>query len=775
MIDHKNKTKEELLLLFQELEQENISLKSLYQKETTVHMQVEKELRLSEEKYRLLAELSPEMIYLIDQKGNILYINSVAAAPLHLDAYKVIGMHLTEIFPPAIAQEHLVKINKVFETKQNFQEEIEETFPSGKIWIDVRLSPLINGHGNVIAVLGLSNDITARKRAEEKSRKLSKAVEQSPASIVITDINGDIEYVNPKFVEITGYTYQEAIGKNPRILKSGFTTDEEYLNLWRIISSGGTWEGEFRNKKKNGEFYWESSKISPIMNDSGIISNYVAVKEDITGRKQIEEALSKSEMRFKTMFSDAPLGIAMIDSVTGKINEMNQMFAKIAGGTVSEMADIDWISITHPDDIQLDLDNMALLVKGEINGFQMEKRYIRPDGSIVWINMTISHLIKEENMPLRHLCMIEDITERKESAELIEMLKKSIDVIPEGAYWMDIDLNFVYINEAGSKSLGYSNEELIGKSVMKVNPSVTPDGIVKLRELLISKGISKDETIHRRKDGSEFPVEISTTYVKYENKEIFCGIAIDITERKKAEKEIILKNEELGKINAEKDKFFSILAHDLRSPFNGFLGLTDIIATELHGMTLDEIQEIALMLNKSATNLYTLLGNLLEWSRIQRGLISVNPESFLLLPKISDSLKLIIESAQNKEIKLNFDIPEDFKVFTDANILEVIIRNLTNNAVKFTPKGGSINVAAKSTTDNFVQISIKDTGIGMNKQMIDDLFKLNVDTRRTGTGGEASTGLGLIICKDLIEIIGGRLWIESQEGKGCEFHFAISN
>ena len=895
MIDYKYKTREELITMLQELEQENISLQAIHNKESIDLKQIDNELLLSEEKYRLLAELSPEMIYLIDKEGYLLYCNSAAAAVLNLEPEILKGKHLTEIFPPEIAKSHLAQINDVFKNRQKIFREIEEPFSVGNVWIDVRLSPLLDEKGDVVVVLGLSNDITMRKREEKKLRE--------------------------------------------------------------------------------------------------------------------------SQMLFKTMVNDAPLGIALIDSITGKIYEVNSMFAKIAGRSLAEMAKIDLITITHPDDIYKDLHNMSLLVKGEINEFQLEKRYIRPDGFIVWISMTVSHLIKEEGLPLRHLCMIEDITERKKSEELIEMLKKSIDIIPVGAYWLNIDFNFVYINEAGCQLLGYSNEELIGKSLMKVNPSVTMEVINQLRELLIRDGLYKNESIHRRKDGYEFPVEISTTYVRYADKEFFCGIATDITERKRAneelrekskysrnlieasldplvtisnlgkitdvnhstekvtgiprdqligsdfsdyftdpvkaregynqvfklgfvrdyplsikhlngqitdvlynaslyqnedgttagvfaaarditdrkrieesllksernaralldampdlmfkinsegvfldykaekenlayqsesiiglkvrdimplefaelveqnmrqvfqsgdmqlfeynlrlpikgvrefearmvgcsvdevvivvrditerkrtELEIVVKNEELHRINAEKDKFFSILAHDLRGPFNGFLGLTEIIAKELHHMTLDEIQELAFSLNNSAMNLYNLLGNLLEWSRIQRGLIHTNPVSFLLLPRISESLTLIVEAAAKKKIDFMIDVSKDIIVFTDPNSLEGIIRNLANNAVKFTPKGGNVIVSTNSIRDNFVEVSVMDSGIGMSKQMIDDLFRLDANTSRNGTENEPSTGLGLIICKDLIEKLGGELHIESEEGKGSEFRFTI--
>jgi PAS domain S-box-containing protein len=175
------------------------------------------------------------------------------------------------------------KISKIFELR------IIQTDGSIK-WIQNNIVPIIKDN-NICKLKGAFIDITERKQAEEKTRILSTAVEQSDSSIVITDKNGDIEYVNPAFYKVTGYTYQEALGKNPRILKSGVTTENEYSNLWKTISSGSVWKGEFSNKKKNGELYWESASISPILNESGEISHYVAVKEDITERKQAEELL----------------------------------------------------------------------------------------------------------------------------------------------------------------------------------------------------------------------------------------------------------------------------------------------------------------------------------------------------------------------------------------------------------------------------------------------------------------------------------------------------
>jgi signal transduction histidine kinase len=237
--------------------------------------------------------------------------------------------------------------------------------------------------------------------------------------------------------------------------------------------------------------------------------------------------------------------------------------------------------------------------------------------------------------------------------------------------------------------------------------------------------------------------------------------------------ELGAENAELSKQVAENDKFFSIIAHDLRSPFNAFLGLTQLMAEELHSLSPDEIQEIAVSLRNSATNLYRLLENLLEWSRIQRGLTHIIPESHNLLRKIDESVQSIIESANNKKISIEYDIPKELSVYTDGNMLAGIIRNLVSNAVKFTPKGGDIKISAKSVPDNQVEISIQDSGIGMDKDIIDNLFRHDVNTNRKGTEGESSTGLGLIICRDFIERQGGKLKVESEKGSGSRFYFCL--
>lgn len=242
---------------------------------------------------------------------------------------------------------------------------------------------------------------------------------------------------------------------------------------------------------------------------------------------------------------------------------------------------------------------------------------------------------------------------------------------------------------------------------------------------------------------------------------------------KRTEEEMKLKNEKLLKLNAEKDKIFSIIAHDLRSPFNSLLGLTQIMVEELPNLTKDEIRKIAVSMRNSATNLFHLLENLLYWARMQQGLIPSSPESVRLRPIVDEGIAIVLESAQNKGIEIAYDIPDDIEVFADNRMLQTVIRNLVSNAVKFTPKAGNVSLSAKATDDKSIEISIKDSGIGMSSAIIDKLFQLDIQINRKGTEGEPSTGLGLLLCKEFIEKLGGKIWVESEEGKGSVFYFTI--
>jgi ligand-binding sensor domain-containing protein/signal transduction histidine kinase len=274
------------------------------------------------------------------------------------------------------------------------------------------------------------------------------------------------------------------------------------------------------------------------------------------------------------------------------------------------------------------------------------------------------------------------------------------------------------------------------------------------------------------KDGRTFERISKPMYIGSEPKGRVWSFT-DITERLRSEAEIKQKSEQLLKLNAEKDKFFSIISHDLRSPFCGFIGLTELLSEELPNLTMAQVQDIAVGLCKSATNLYRLLENLLEWSRMQQGSIPFDPKVIQIRSIVDECIAMVMEPAKSKDIDLTYNIPDDLKVIADINMVQTVIRNLVSNAIKFTSKGGRISVSAKATGDKNCEISIQDTGIGMTSEMVNNLFRLDVKTNRKGTEGEPSSGLGLLLCKEFIEKQGGKIWVESQEGNGSEFKFTL--
>ncbi|MCK9639953.1 MAG: ATP-binding protein [Prolixibacteraceae bacterium] len=270
-------------------------------------------------------------------------------------------------------------------------------------------------------------------------------------------------------------------------------------------------------------------------------------------------------------------------------------------------------------------------------------------------------------------------------------------------------------------------------------------------------------------DRKNAELNIQNEKIKSQRDEIRTQLEINVLKSE----EIEAKNNELTELNATKDKFFSIIAHDLRSPFSSFMGLTQIMAEELPRFSMTELQEIAVSLKNSASNLFSLLENLLSWAKLQQGSIPFKPENVQIRSITDPLMAMMVESAKNKGIELVDNIPANLAVFADSNMLQTIIRNLISNALKFTSKGGTIKVSAKSITSDMVEVSVEDKGIGMTKVMIDNLFRLEINTSRLGTEGETSTGLGLILCKEFIEVHGGKLRVESEIGKGSIFCFTL--
>jgi signal transduction histidine kinase len=393
-----------------------------------------------------------------------------------------------------------------------------------------------------------------------------------------------------------------------------------------------------------------------------------------------------------------------------------------------------------------------------------------------------SHYSEVDTLKLNHELEVHQIELEMQNEELmharstaLEAAEKYIglyDFAPSGLFTLSREGKILELNLRGSQMLG-KERSLLKNSMFEYFISENTKTIFKLFLCNVFNGKVNESCEVSLSIKANLPVIVHINGSTNENGEQCLMTAIDITYRKQIEAELKLKNEELMELNAEKDRFFSIIAHDMRGPFSSLLGLTQMMVDELPVRSQDEIQKIAINMRNSAKNLFHLLENLLEWSRLKTGAMTYNPELFLLKQIAAESLEPVIDSAIKKEIKIVYDVPETLTVFADANMLAALFRNFVSNAVKFTPKGGIVIIEAKSLGNGWIEVIVKDMGIGMNSKILDDLFHIDKKANRLGTEGEPSSGLGLIICREFVEKHGGKIGIESAEGRGSTFRFTL--
>ncbi|HNW55106.1 MAG TPA: HAMP domain-containing sensor histidine kinase, partial [Bacteroidales bacterium] len=246
----------------------------------------------------------------------------------------------------------------------------------------------------------------------------------------------------------------------------------------------------------------------------------------------------------------------------------------------------------------------------------------------------------------------------------------------------------------------------------------------------------------------------------------------EMKEREKAEQHLARSNQDLALLNRDKDKLFSVLAHDLRSPLGSMMNLTSLLAENIHDFDEAELLEIIGTLNKSATQTFQLFNDLLAWSAVQMGRGEREKELFQVFELVSETVIILAAEANRKQVRINLVIDKSLEAFADKFAIQTVVRNLLSNAIKFTPAEGIITIEAEAVKDT-VRISVNDTGIGISKEKQKKLFRVDEVSSSPGTEGEKGTGFGLLLCKDLVERNGGKIWLESEKGKGSRFHFTL--
>jgi PAS domain S-box-containing protein len=670
---------------------------------------------LEKTKYKNLLSGLDEGVFGVDINGKCIFINDSALKQLGLEHSDYENKNFVKMIYN-VSNDDIGKndncniCNTIRDGKQKSFEEVFYRKDGSGFDVDVIISPIIEDeivNGAIVAF----RDITNSKQTFDEIRKLHRAVEQSPVSIVITNLDGNIVYVNPKFEETTGYTFDEVKMQNPRILQSGLMPSELYKEMWDQLLDKQQWRGILQNKKKDGTIYWESANISPILNSKNEVTHYLGIKEDITASKYAEDRLHKFAQDLEWSNWELTTEIEAKKQIEKKLLENERKLQRII-----EIIPVG-INITDMEGNILDANIASEKILGINREDQLKKnqsdddwKIIRPDGS---------------EMPPDEFASVRAMKENKYVKDVVMGVKRGVDDIT----WINVSAMPLDIE---------------GLGVVIAYIDITTIILTEIELKTINENLYFNQ-------------------LSLEENQYLLNNTIEELEKSK---------HELLEINSTKDKFFSIIAHDLRSPFSGFLGLTKIMSEEIYNISMREVQEYAQTLQESAENLYKLLENLLEWSILQKGNKAFYPEYVNLNFIVKNNFEIYKAKANDKKLKIEYDIDRSIGVFADNNMLNGILRNLISNAGKFTPENGTISVSALDLGE-FVQISVKDTGIGMPEEILQNVFIMGEKTSRIGTAGESSTGLGLILVKEYVERNNGKIWAESEEGLGSTFHFTL--
>ncbi|MFV8393351.1 PAS domain S-box protein [Flavobacterium sp. LB2P6] len=573
--------------------------------------------------------------------------------------------------------------------------------------------------------------------------------------------------VNEAWKSTLGYSVDDLIGKPFEKFLHPDDIEQTAIKFTNVVQGQEVINFINRYLCKDGSYKWLEWK-GKINEKNNRIYN---VARDVTIQKQLEIELLSSKEIYHQIFYSNPNPMWIFDLETLAFIEVNQTTIDQYGYTKEEFLSMTLKDITPEEDIPLLLIS-AVKAISEYNADQELWRHITKNGEILFAELSAKSMIYEGKKA--RSVIINNITKRVEAEKALFESETKYRTLTENSNDLimrfDREYRHLYANSATMLYFGMQADIFLGKTHEELG---FPEADykywdAKIEEVFVTGKAIKDViTINDGKTHVDW--SLVPEFDKNGNVITVLSFSRDITEVIKIQLELKESEKNLKLRNAEKDKFFSIIAHDLRSPFNGFLGLTDLLVNDLSSLESEEIESFAFKMNKSAYSLFSLLENLLEWSQMQNGLIKYNPTIINLNDEISFILDTMEESFKGKAIKLSKNILLETTILGDKHMLNAVFRNLISNAFKFTPSGGSIEILSRVDTENNLEISIKDSGIGMSEKIIENLFSLSEKINRKGTDNEESSGLGLLLVKEYLDKHNGKTSVCSQVGVGSTF------
>jgi len=492
-------------------------------------------------------------------------------------------------------------------------------------------------------------------------------------------------------------------------------------------------------------------------------------------RRELERAnnaLRESEERFRLIVDEAPIGMALV-ALDGRFVRVNRMLCELTGYPPDEMVKLTYQDITHPDDLDVDVALGRQLVDGEIPRFQVEKRYIRKDESIIDILLSVSLLRDSRRTPVYYISQMQDISERKRVEEALRLSEAKfagmVSIAADAIISVDPDQRITIFNRGAEDIFGYDRSEMIGAQLERLIPQRFREPH---REHFIrfaaGKAAARRMALHQpvfglRKNGEEFPAEASIAKVDVGDAAFFFVVLRDITDRNRAEVA-------LQRAVTARDDVLRVVAHDLRNPLSTILLQTS--AMERLGPEPERRDPQArVVIARAAARMNRLIQDLLDVALAEAGQLTVEPTRVSAEQLARDAFETQVSLAAGANIELELDVAQDLgEISGDRNRLLQVFENLIGNAIRYTKRGGRITLRARSV-DGDVEFSVADTGTGIPPEALPHVFdrfwQATAEDRRSGAG------LGLSITKGIVEAHGGHIRVESQIGRGSTFIFTI--
>ena len=637
------------------------------------------------------------------------------------------------------------------------------------------------------------NDLLKQKRLlqllKDDNQLFDELLTNSKESIVLIDKNYQICEWNAGTETITDIPKEDIIGKN-------FIEIIEFL--LPKVSKNIKLKDFIRNALQNA-FYKQNLRlldkslylgISNTKNEKKYINTLITniqinnelflgiISKDITEEKLFRRTVYQNEKHLDILFNNDAIGIA-IGKPDGGFYKINQKFVDVVGFSLHELKNFNLINLIHPDDQEDVIELFKKTKNTKRKKFSFKKRVRQKNGNTLWVRSHVNFEWARDKQLEMIVVFLEDISSQKKAEDALCESERKYRFIAEKAsdiiYSISLDRKITFYNRAAERIFEVPVEELAKKEYSHLMLPKDKEFAKKLhQERLAGKKSPIFRHAFKTPKGKIVHLEFSVNPLFDDYNQVIgsLGIARDITARVKAEEKITEKNNQLQELVKTKDKLLSVIAHDLRDPFNTLIGFSDILLEQYNDLSEQEKLKYIQQINFASNNGFNLLTNLLDWSKTQSNKIQSIPEEKDIIEIIHHVILYVKNSALAKNIEINFNHSKKLIANIDENMLRTVLRNLIINAIKFSNKNEQINITTDEKPDEII-ISIKDYGTGIKEDEIEHILNKNIHFSKHGTDLEKGTGLGLIICKEFIQQWGGTLTIDSAYGKGSTFSFSI--